>query len=93
MIYDSTNPFEYNIRVTTLYHSEDTVDDNWVMLQSSRTQNTAAKPVAETGEGCLRTLICFGPGTEPRDDPTELSRLDVVSESVVDAADLLRARG
>ena len=31
-------------------------------------------PVAETGEGCRRTLIGFGPGTEPRDDLTELSR-------------------
>ena len=34
---------------------------------------TARKTVAEIGEGCLRTLIDFGPGMEPRDDLTELS--------------------
>ena len=48
--------------------------------------------VAETGEGCLRTLIGFGPGTEPRDDLTELSRLLVARESVAGVGDLHGAR-
>ena len=30
--------------------------------------------VAETGAGCLWTLIVFETGTEPRDELTELSR-------------------
>ena len=37
---------------------------------------------------CLRTLIGFGPGTEPRDDMTELSSLDVAWESVAGAGNL-----
>ena len=49
--------------------------------------------MAETGEGCLRTLIGFGPGAEPGDALTELSRLEVASESVGGAGDLYRARG
>ena len=49
--------------------------------------------VAETGEGCLRTLIGFGPGTEPRDDLTELNSLDVAWESVAGAGNLHGARG
>ena len=49
--------------------------------------------VAETGEGCLRTLIGFGPGAERGDDLTELGRLDVASESVGGAGDLHGARG
>ena len=49
--------------------------------------------LAETGEGCLRTLIGFGPGAERGDDLTELGRLDVASESVGGAGDLHGARG
>ena len=49
--------------------------------------------VAETGEGCLRTLIGFGPGTEPPDDLTELNSLDVAWESVAGAGNLDGARG
>ena len=49
--------------------------------------------MAETGEGCLRTSIVFGQEAEPSDDRTELSRLDVASESVGGAGDLHGARG
>ena len=47
--------------------------------------------MAETDAGCLR--IGFGPGTEPRDDLTELSSLDVAWESVAGAGNLDGARG
>ena len=49
--------------------------------------------MAETGEGCLRTLIGFGPGKEPRDDLTQLNSLDVAWESVAGAGNLHGARG
>ena len=47
----------------------------------------------ETGLDFLRTLIGFGTGTEPCDDLTELSSLDVAWESVAGAGNLHGARG
>ena len=38
------------------------------------------KFLEETGEGCLRTLIGFGPEKERRDDLTELSHLYIARD-------------